>query len=233
MANPVDARFYGRRHGRPLRPARRQLMAELLPRLRLHCPLPADPPGQPLDPRGFFPSPPDRIWLEIGFGDGEHLAWQAAANPAVGFIGAEPFVNGVAALLARLDDRGLDNVRILDDDVRPLLGDLAPASLERVFVLFPDPWPKARHRRRRLVNKESLGHLARLIQPGGELRLATDDRDYARAMLRLMLQRPEFRWLARRPQDWRRRPADWPATRYEQKSAAAGRPGMFLRFQRL
>lgn len=233
MAKPVDARFYGRRHGRPLRPARRKLMAELLPRLRLHCPPPEDPPRQRLDPRGFFPSPPDRIWLEIGFGDGEHLAWQAAANPHIGLVGAEPFVNGVAALLARLDDRGLDNVRILDDDVRPLLRDLAPASLERVFVLFPDPWPKARHRRRRLVNKESLGHLARLIQPGGELRLATDDRDYARTMLRLMVQRPEFRWLARRPRDWRCRPADWPATRYEQKSAAAGRPGMFLRFRRL
>ena len=208
-------------------------MAELLPRLRLHCPAQADQTGPRLDPRALFATPPDRIWLEIGFGDGEHLAWQAATNPHIGLIGAEPFINGVAALLARLDDQGLDNVRILDDDVRPLLQALAPASLARVFILFPDPWPKARHRRRRFVNAQSLATLARLIQPGGELRLATDDPDYARWMLRLMLQRPEFRWLARRPQDWRRRPADWPPTRYEQKSAAAGQPGMFLRFQRL
>ncbi|MHA1564563.1 MAG: tRNA (guanosine(46)-N7)-methyltransferase TrmB [Alphaproteobacteria bacterium] len=233
MTKPTDARFYGRRHGRPLRPARRKLMAELLPRLRLHCPVQAEPAAPPLDPSIIFAPRRGRVWLEIGFGDGEHLAWQAAANPNVGFIGAEPFVNGVAALLARLDEQGLENVRILDDDVRPLLQVLAPAGLERVFILFPDPWPKARHRRRRIVNDRCLADLARLIRPGGELRLATDDRDYARWMLRHMQQRPEFRWLARRPQDWRQQPSDTPPTRYERKGTTAGRPGIFLNYERL
>ncbi len=204
-------------------------MTELLPRLRL----PALATGASLDPTGLFAVPPRQIWFEIGFGDGEHLAWQAAANPDVGFIAAEPYVNGVAALLSRIAAENLANIRIFDDDVRPLLAALPAGSIDRVFILFPDPWPKARHRRRRIVNAETLSALARLIAVGGELRLATDDRDYARWMLRLLLPRREFLWRARGPADWRRRPPDWPSTRYERKSAAAGRTGIFLSFARL
>lgn len=204
-------------------------MAELLPRLRVQLP-PAD---TQLDPGTLFADPPARIWLEIGFGDGEHLAWQAAANPQIGLIGAEPYVNGVASLLSRIAAPPLGNVRILDDDVRPLLQALTPASLERVFILFPDPWPKARHHRRRIVNSQTLATLARLMAPGAELRLATDDRGYARWMLCHMQQRSEFEWLARRPRDWRQQPADALQTRYERKGTTAGRPGMFLNYKRL
>lgn len=217
----VDTRFYGRRTGRRLRPARRRLLTELLPRLRI-----TDAVAQ--RPADAFPEPRD-IWLEIGFGGGEHLAWQAAAHPEVGFIGCEPFVNGVASLLAHIEREDLTNVRVLDTDARPFLAALAPASIARAFILFPDPWPKRRHNQRRLVNRTTLDHLARALRPGAELRLASDDADYVAWMLRHVLDHPDFVWPARSPADWRRPPPDWPPTRYQQKTTA--RPGdiAFLR----
>ncbi len=221
-----DTRFYGRRGGRSLRPARRRLVAEVLPRLRL-------PVDAAADPAALFAAPTRGVWLEIGFGAGEHLAWQAAANPQVGFIGAEPYINGVAAMLARIDAQSLANVRILDDDVRPFLAALAPRSISRAFILFPDPWPKRRHQQRRIVNRQTLDFLAAALRPGAELRMASDDPDYVCAMLRHVLDHPAFAWTARRAADWRRRPADWPATRYEQKSTAPAGKIAFLRAIRL
>ncbi|HEX5079879.1 MAG TPA: tRNA (guanosine(46)-N7)-methyltransferase TrmB [Geminicoccaceae bacterium] len=178
---------------------------------------------------------PDRrpLWLEIGFGGGEHLAAQAAAHPDRGLIGCEPYVSGVARLLALAEAQDLANLRIVVDDARLLLEALPDGCLERIFVLFPDPWPKARHHKRRIVNAASAAQFARLLQPGGELRLATDDMDYARAMLLALLPVPRLAWLARGAADWRTRPPDWPPTRYEEKARNAGRPCVYLRFRRL
>ena len=214
--------IYGRRQGHRLRPGRQRLLAERLPQLRLSLP----ETGQ-LAPAQLFPGR-ERLWLEIGFGGGEHLAAQAAAHPEVGLIGCEPYLAGVARLLATAEREGLDNLRVLVDDARLLLSALPDACLERIFVLFPDPWPKARHHKRRIVNSRTAAEFARLLAPGGELRLATDDPGYARAMLLALGGRPELLWLAERPLDWRQRPADWPATRYERQShRRRPQPGLF------
>lgn len=220
-------RFYGRRRGRPLRPQLARLVGESLPRHRLE--IPAD--GR-LDPATLFAAPTRALWLEIGFGGGEHLAAQAAANPEVGLIGCEVFLNGVATALRAIEEGGLDNVRLFPEDARDLLDALPEASLERIFVLFPDPWPKARHHRRRIVNAESLARFAQLLADGGELRLATDDQDYLCWMLEHLAREPAFEWTARRADDWRLRPADWPPTRYEQKAIQQGRKPTFLRYRR-
>ena len=221
-------RLYGRRRGRPLRAGQRELFEEILPRLRIALP----PDRAPLDPRSPFAPAPAAFALEIGFGGGEHLAAQAAAHPETGFIGCEVFENGIAKLLVEIERRRLANVRIFPDDARLLLAALPAECLDRVFVLFPDPWPKARHQKRRLVSAETLDRLAVLMRDGAELRLATDDSDYLSWMLERTTAPPEFEWLARRADDWRRRPEDWPATRYEAKAIAAGRRPAFLRFRR-
>jgi tRNA (guanine-N7-)-methyltransferase len=210
-----------------LRPGQRDLLADLLPELRIDLPETGE-----LDPRLLFPRPITDLWLEIGFGAGEHLATQAAAHPEVGFLGAEVFENGVVKLLAAVRQRGLDNVRVLVDDARLLLAALPERSLGRVFILFPDPWPKQRHHKRRMVSSATLDALARLMRDGAELRLATDDVGYLRWMLELAPVHPAFEWCARGPQDWQQRPDDWPATRYERKAILAGRQPCFLRLVR-
>lgn len=156
-------------------------------------------------------------WLEIGFGGGEHLAAQAAARPDVLLLGAEPFLNGVASALRHVDAMGLCNVRIHDGDARDLMFRLPDSSLDRVFVLFPDPWQKARHHKRRLVSPAFAAEAARLLQPSGRLRLATDWADYADQMLKVLLAEPRFDWPATRASDWRDAPADHVRTRYETK----------------
>jgi tRNA (guanine-N7-)-methyltransferase len=186
-----------------------------------------------LDPAALFDPPRRAVWLEIGFGGGEHLAEQAERRPETGFIGCEVFENGIVKLLGEVERRGLSNVRVFTEDARLLLTTLPAASIERVFVLFPDPWPKARHHKRRLITPATLDRLAVIIAEGGELRLATDDPGYLGWMLETATAHAAFRWLARRPADWRERPPDWPATRYEQKARAAGRPPAFLRFERV
>jgi tRNA (guanine-N7-)-methyltransferase len=220
-------RIYGRRRGRPLRQGRQLLAESMLPRLAI-----ALPAAGPLDPGSLFPAPPVAVWLEIGFGGGEHLAEQAERHPDIGFIGSEVFENGIARLVGGIARRELGNVRIFPDDARLLLDALMPASLGRVFILFPDPWPKLRHHKRRLVAGPTLDRLAVVMQPGAELRLATDDRDYLVWMLEQVTAHPAFVWLAHRPADWRERPPDWPPTRYEDKARAAGRTPAFLRFAR-
>ncbi|HTI85912.1 MAG TPA: tRNA (guanosine(46)-N7)-methyltransferase TrmB [Alphaproteobacteria bacterium] len=233
MAAPVDSaaprgdglrRLYGRRQGRPLRAGRRHLIDDLLPGLAI----PLDNVATAsLDPKALFAAPRE-VWLEIGFGGGEHLAAQARANPAIGVIGVEPFINGAASLLKAIDAEKLTNVRLLMDDARPLLEALAPRSIARAFILFPDPWPKRRHWKRRIVSRAVLDQLARVLVPGAELRLATDDPDYADWMLLAVLAHPDFIWTARGPSDWRVRPADQPQTRYESKALAAGRKPLFV-----
>ena len=227
MTAAPPRRVYGRRRGRPLRPGRQRLTETVLPRLAITL-----PEAGPLDPRTLFAASPATVWLEIGFGGGEHLAEQAERHPAIGFVGSEVFENGVARLVGEVAHRNLRNIRIFPDDARLLLDSLAPASIGRVFILFPDPWPKQRHYKRRLVAPATLDRLAAVMQPGAELRLATDDRDYLAWMLEHVTTHPDFLWLARRPTDWRERPPDWPATRYEKKARDAGRTPAFLRFLR-
>jgi len=221
--------LYGRRQGRPLRAGRRALLEEALPRLEIT--LPED--GRPLRPRELFDPLPEELFLEIGFGGGEHLAWQAARHPQAGFIGAEYFVTGVASLLGRLQEAGATAaLRLYLGDARDLMELLPDALFDRIFILFPDPWPKRRHHKRRLIQGDTLDLLARLLKDGGELRFATDDPDYLAWSLQRLTAHPALAWQVAGPDDWRRRPDDWPPTRYEEKALSAGRKAAYLRFLR-
>lgn len=222
--------IYGRRRGKPLRAARQHLADTLLPRLRLDLPV---EPAEQLDPDTLFDRPMRDLWLEVGFGAGEHLAAQARAHPDIGFIGAEPYFTGVARLLSYIDEFALDNVRILNDDAGMLLRTLPDRCLGRAFLLFPDPWPKKRHHKRRFINPANLEQMARVLKDGALWRMASDDMSYCRWMLAHMTTHPAFQWSARRPDDWRQRPEDWPQTRYEQKAIAQGRRPAYLSFRRL
>ena len=229
----TEYRFYGRRQGRPLKPKRVRLVEELLPKLRVVAPVSTgkDAAGT-LDPASLFETPKSAYWLEIGFGGGEHLASMAANNPDIGIIGCEPFVNGVASLLAVVDDQGLQNVRIFDDDVRYLLPTFVDGAFERVFLLYPDPWPKKKHNRRRMVNDENLATFARILKNHGEFRFASDSMDYIRWTLSHVAANSNFQWMAARPGDWRVRPSDMIETRYEAKARAKGSACVYLRYRR-
>ena len=222
-----DLRSYGRRRGRGLTPRQKALWKQVLPRVAL-----------PLDARtlqrvsDMFVPATNKIWLEIGFGGGEHLIWQATHNPDAGLIGCEPFEDGVVKVLSAVQAEGLANVRVHADDGRPLLRLLPEASVDRIFVLFPDPWPKKRHHKRRLVSSETIAELARISRTGGELRIATDIGEYACAILRAVLGHGSFRWTAMGPDDWRKRPSDWPPTRYETKALREGRRCYYFCFRR-
>ncbi|MEM7223470.1 MAG: tRNA (guanosine(46)-N7)-methyltransferase TrmB [Pseudomonadota bacterium] len=225
----TDSRTYGRRQGRPLRAGLRALIDERLPGLTV--PLPEV--GKQIDLEALFaPIGPEAYWLEIGFGAGEHLAWQAAQNPGVGILGAEVFINGIASLVREIDAQNIENIRIYEGDGRDLLAALPAGALSRVFLLFADPWPKRRHHKRRFIQRESLDRLAALIRPGGELRLATDHMGHLDWMLERTSAHRAFQWLAQSPEDWRRRPADWPESRYERKAIDQGLKPVYLRFRR-
>ena len=217
-------RTFGRRRGHRLRQARSVLVEALLPALRL-------PSTGPLDPDSLFATPKRSFWLEIGFGGGEHLAAQAQAHPDVGFIGCEVYVDGVASLLRHVDHLGLGNVRLHDGDAREVLDRLPDGSLERAYLLFPDPWPKVRHHKRRFVAKPVLDALARVLANDGLLIFASDHTEYARWTLERVTGHADFRWLAASPADWRR-PVDWVETRYEAKALAAGGRCTYLLFAR-
>lgn len=228
MSEDTDPRWYGRRHGRKLRAARQRLIDERLPELRI--PLPAE--GEVLDPAALFTAPPTDIRMEIGFGTGEHLAALAARHPESGFIGCEPFVNGVATMLTRIEADGLGNVRIHDDDVRHLLPHLPDAMLVELYILFPDPWPKSRHHRRRITVPGNLHEFARLLADGGRLLFASDQHDFAAWSLAHMLAEPAFEWTARGASDWRTPPDGWQPTRYQLKAQKRGLEPVFLELRR-
>jgi tRNA (guanine-N7-)-methyltransferase len=221
--------FFGRRKGKALRPGQAERIERLLPELRVELP---EALGS-LDPRDLFPIPPAELWLESGFGGGEHLAHQARSHPDVGFIGIEPFVNGVAKILGVVAEERLANVRVWDEDATQLLPALAPGSVDRVYLLYPDPWPKRRQRKRRFLSDENLAALARVMKPGAELRFATDIDDYAGWALARVLRSSDFVWDATRPRDWREPWPDWPSTRYEQKARREGRRSAYLTFRRI
>jgi len=211
-------RSFGRRKGRSLRTHAQELVDDLLPKLSISI-----PQAQSLKPQA-------QNWLEIGFGGGEHLAHQAALHPEVNFIGCEPYMNGVASALSHIEEQKLTNIRIYNDDARDLINNLPDNSLEKVFILYPDPWAKTRHNKRRIVSSELLDSLARVMKSGAELRLATDSADYATWMLERLLPHPAFKWQAKTCADWLNPPPDWISTRYEQK-ALAGIP-TYLNFTR-
>ncbi len=224
---PDHEAFFGRRKGKPLRPGEGRLLAEELPRRAL------DLDHLPADLRALFPRPVREARLEIGFGSGEHLIAAALREPDVGFIGAEPFVNGIAKCLARLVADKIDTVRIWPDDVRLLLNRLPAASLARVYLYYPDPWPKRRHWKRRFVVDDNLKRLARVLRAGGAFRFATDWADYAAWTLSHARRAPDFRWQATRAADWLEPWPDWVRTRYEAKALKEGRVPSYLTFIRL
>lgn len=223
---------YGRTKGKTLKARQTALMQSLLPRLSV--PL----EQEVLAPQSLFSPAIKSVWLEVGFGGGEHLLWQAQQNPHVGFIGCEPFVNGVAHLVQDLAENDPGNIRIHNDDAVFVLKRLAPQSLERVFILYPDPWPKLRHKKRRFVNGDTLALIASALKPGGMLRFASDIEDYVQWTLEHVTRfngrhGRQFEWQAKSLEECRARPADWPQTRYEQKALREGRSPAYLEFRRL
>lgn len=238
MATTEKQKFlssFGRNRGRSLRPRQQQLVDELLPKISppslrgaegdaaIHLKRWVDELLRSARSDGFA-----RIAIEIGFGGGEHLLAQAAHHPDTLFIGCEPFLNGVAKCLAGIDDQALSNIRILMDDARKLLEVLPAQSVDLFFILFPDPWPKARHNKRRLINHETIAMLHRVHKPNGRLLIATDHVDYSEWILEHLLASPHYHWTAENPDDFRLPPKDWTETKYQRKTTAEGREPVFL-----
>jgi len=222
--------FYGRLKGKGLRKSQQALLDQDLHRLSPGAvDWDVNPARQSIDIEELFEG--RDVWLEIGFGGGEHLVHQAVHNPGVGLIGCEPYVNGVAMALGKIRKAGCDNIRIHPGDVRDLFDVLPDDSIACAFLLYPDPWPKKRHHRRRFVTPEHLEPLARVMRPGAVLRVATDIPDYVRQTL-IEVPRHGFDWLAQRPADWRAPWADWLPTRYERKALREGRVPHYLTFRR-
>jgi tRNA (guanine-N7-)-methyltransferase len=225
--NQRGGAFFGRRKGHPLRPHQAALMETLLPRLAV------DVSAQPPAPLArLFPFPVDDIRLEIGFGGGEHLCAEAAAHPRAGFIGCEPFVNGMAKALALIEARGLDSIRLHFGDAADLLSWLPDGSLARVDLLYPDPWPKRRHWKRRFVQDASIATIGRVLRPGAEFRFVTDWPAYAEWTLERLMRAKHFTWTAEKADDWRNPWPGFTSTRYEAKAQAAGRVPCYLVFRR-
>ena len=218
--------LHGRRKGKKLRPHQSDLMTSLLPQLRLDT-------SQPIVDAGtLFEVKPIELWLEIGFGGGEHLMAEAQGHPKFGFIGCEPFLNGMAKLLAMVEASALRNIRLYDGDAGAVIDALPAAALDGIYLLYPDPWPKRRHHKRRFLSDAMLVRLARTMRPGAELRFATDIDDNAGWSLARILDSPHFVWEAQGAEDWRRPWRDWSGTRYEAKAIAAGRRPAYLTFRR-
>jgi tRNA (guanine-N7-)-methyltransferase len=205
-------RTFGRIGGRALSARQQNLVDTLLPALAM-----PNADAGTLGPASLFGSAPKEIWLEIGFGGGEHLTGQAAKHPNVGLIGCEPFIEGMAKALGQIEDAGLKNVRLHMDDARPIIARMQANSIDRIFILFPDPWPKKRQQKRRLIQPDFLDDIARILKPEGHLRFATDVKSYADEALCHFIAHQAFEWLATKADDWRTPPADHLTTRYETK----------------
>ena len=222
MTEHPPLRSYGRLKSRPIKPRQAALVDARLPGLRI--------PVGPVAPDMLMPGA-RATWLEIGFGGGEHMAGQAARAPDVLILGAEPFQNGVASAVRHIEEQALGNVRLHDGDVRDLITWLPDACLAQVFILFPDPWPKVRHHKRRLIQADTVAELARVLASGGRLRFASDWADYIDGALERFEANPAFTWTAAGPDDWRKPPADHITTRYEEKRLGDCAPA-FLDFVR-
>lgn len=222
-------KIFGRRQGHKLSPRQEGLMANILPKIQIDIDLET---YTPLDLEKLFSKHPvEQCWLEIGFGGAEHLAHQAALHPDVSFIGCEPFINGVAKLLTFIEEQKLENIRFFDDG-RDLIKAMPDESVDQIFLLYPDPWPKTKHKKRRFVSEESLKQFSRILKPGGMFRFASDIPDYVSWTLTHIYQHPEFEWCASSADDWRLPPKDWVQTRYEAKAYREGRKPCYLNFQK-
>jgi tRNA (guanine-N7-)-methyltransferase len=217
-------RLYGRSSGHKLRKSQQELVDELLPAISV-------PAEGPVDSLTLF-GEERPLHFEIGFGSGEHLAFRADLLPDHGFIGCEPFLNGVATALTHVRDQRLANVRLWNNDALDVLRRIPDGALTMVYLLHPDPWPKARHAKRRMVNDGPLDLIAAKLKPGGEFRLGTDDPTYCRWSMMVMNRRRDFQWLAERPSDFLVRPGGWPETRYEAKARRQGREVWYFRYRR-
>lgn len=228
MTDRYEGSFYGRRKGKPLSPRREALMETELPRLALDLDGPA-----PADLRDLFEAKVESVCLEVGFGGGEHLLHRARTCPHVGFIGVEPFVGSMAKAVTAVVGEGLKNVRLYDDDAINVLDWLPEASLDLAYQLYPDPWPKKRHWKRRFINRQNLDRYARVIRPGCEFRFASDIDTYVDWTLRHCRDHAAFDWTAETAGDWKEPWDGWPGTRYEAKAIREGRIGRYLTFRRL
>ncbi len=228
LENIKGSRVYGRRQGPALSAARQGRLDKWLPEIEIILPEQKSATA----PQCYFNMARKDFWFEIGFGKGEHLAAQAQSHPDIGMIGCEPFLNGVSGLVDLVDQSNLANVRIFTDDARLLMDSLPDSSIGRAFILFPDPWPKSRHHKRRIVGPGNIVVLARILKDGAELRIGTDHMEYCRWIMAHMMDNPDFIWASDSPEDWRSRPDDWPASRYEIKSMEQGRKSSYLRFIR-
>lgn len=215
---PGRPRLYGRAKGKPLRSIQQGLMETLYPKIEIK--------DQPLEGLSSY----SKTWLEIGFGGAEHLIWQARHNSDTAILGAEPFLNGTAKAVAGVDEHNLSNVRLYQGDGREVMDKLPGSSLDCVFVLFPDPWPKARHNKRRIITPEFLREVHRLLRPGGRFRFASDIIDYVDWTLTRLHADGGFVWPVKQKQEWRVRPSDWPQTRYEAKAIREGRSCHYFEF---
>ncbi|WP_299477090.1 tRNA (guanine(46)-N(7))-methyltransferase TrmB [uncultured Roseibium sp.] len=228
MTDRYEGSFFGRRKGKPLSPRREALMEKELPRLALDLNAAA-----PSDVKDLFDADVHTVCLEVGFGGGEHLLHRARTSPETGFIGIEPFVGSMAKALAAVVDEGLRNVRLYEDDAVNVLDWLPDASLDIAYQLYPDPWPKKRHWKRRFINRQNLDRYARVLRPGSELRFASDIDTYVDWTLRHLRDHEAFQWSAERARDWKEPWQGWPGTRYEAKAIREGRIGRYLTFRRI
>jgi tRNA (guanine-N7-)-methyltransferase len=219
-------RLYGRVQGPKLRNRPQRLLAELYPKM-------AVPKAVPIDVAQLFGRTPSQLWLEVGFGKGEHMAAHAAAHRDIAYIGCEPYANGMAAGLGHVEDLNLQNVRLFQGDAFDVIARLPDASLDRLFVLHPDPWPKFRHAKRRFIHDAVMPTLLRKLKSGALFRIGTDHPIYLRWALMVMARTDGFEWLAQSSQDWNTRPADWPETRYEQWALREERPVWYLQYRRV
>lgn len=234
-------KFFGRRKGRVIRKTKTTLLDAFLPKIKIT-------EDTAIDKQTLFGKAVEKVYLEIGFGNGEHLAGQAKNNPEVGFIGAEVFQNGVANLLSlitgikdgtdlpeviNLENGRSDNIRVYDDDMRLLFPRIPDNFLDKVFVLFPDPWPKKRHASRRFINPDNLKEIARVLKKDGILRVATDHKVYKGWTLHQMHDCPNFEWTATCGNDWKHEPSDWVETKYQRKAIREGRKPVFLDFKKV
>lgn len=238
---PTTPKFFGRRKGRVVRKAKQFLLENMLPQIRVT-------PDTDFNIEKMFGGPKKEICLEIGFGDGQHLYGQALKNPQNGYVGVEVFQNGVANLLTLISgikegdhlpeninvhDYNVQNVKVFDDDVRLLFRALPDAFFDRIYLLFPDPWPKKKHAGRRFVNPENLKEIKRILKSGGVFRIATDHPVYKRHVLRTMHEDKNFVWTAKCGNDWRKEPSDWVQTKYQQKAIREGRRPVFFDYKKI
>jgi tRNA (guanine-N7-)-methyltransferase len=227
-AAPAHGSFFGRRKGHKLRSHQADLIEHLLPRLSLDI----GKPG-PADLAGLFDTPVDDLRLEIGFGGGEHLVAEARALPKIGFIGCEPYVNGMAKILTQIEAHAIGNIRLFAGDAAELLAWAPPRALARIDLIHPDPWPKRRHWKRRFVQDLTVAAMARVLKPDGEFRFVSDIADYCAWTLAHLSRSPDFVWTAEQASDWRLPWADYTMTRYGRKAEREGRHAAYLRFRRV